>query len=400
MGNMAVIKVNTDGITGLCSNVRTIRSKNSDCYAALNQVKNNLDWQVQAKSNINGRIKSLQQKIKTQDSKLEAYMRALGSVSGNFNQKDQQLKKDAKNIIYTLNLCAYASANIGNNQKTNSSKNSWLLDKMKSIGDLFGKDGDGINKVLLGVIKKAGYLGGLIGFGNNVIDIISGGGPGKIIKTAYSTIKDIIDLDKTVEKLGKVKRILHPDKVKTSWMKKIFGLGDYFSGKVGTASKAKSFGTRFYNNLQKAKIKEIAKVSWLDVAISGVVNIFENKKEYDTGSISAGRAVAETVSETMVDVGVNAALTVTAAAAIGAAFGAAPVIAVGGAVVVAKLGLDAVAKWATGGEKDFTEAASDLILDTGTAIAKGIASGAKKVGDCISSAWDAVKPKWKFSFGF
>ena len=64
------------------------------------------------------------------------------------------------------------------------------------------------------------------------------------------------------------------------------------------------------------------------------------------------------------------------------------------------MALDGIALWATGGEKNFTEAASDAILDVGTAIGKGVAAGAKKVGSAISTALDSITPRWKFSFGF
>lgn len=99
---MPMIKVNTAGVSGLCTNVRGVKSKNSECYSNLNRIKNNLDWQVKAKSNISGRISALQRRVSNQSDKLDAYIRVLETASGNFADKDRRIKNDVKGIIYNL----------------------------------------------------------------------------------------------------------------------------------------------------------------------------------------------------------------------------------------------------------------------------------------------------------
>jgi len=68
---------------------------------------------------------------------------------------------------------------------------------------------------------------------------------------------------------------------------------------------------------------------------------------------------------------------------------AAPAVIVAAGVIGVKMGLDAVAKWSTGGEKGFTEAISDGIID-----------GAKAIGKGISTFTDSITSKWKSAFGF
>lgn len=134
---MPLIKADTNGVNGLRANIRTIKSKNDECYSNINQVKWNLDWQVKAKKNISGQISSLQRRINCQEEKLEAYIRALETTSGNFAEKDRQLSRETKNIIYGLNNCQYAAMNVGKAKKARSSKSSWLLNTIGEINDIF-----------------------------------------------------------------------------------------------------------------------------------------------------------------------------------------------------------------------------------------------------------------------
>lgn len=254
--------------------------------------------------------------------------------------------------------------------------------------------------------KKAGYIGATLSFIDGIVNGAQKKDGVKFAKTAFAVWKSIKGVAKDIKNMGMAKRILHPDTITTSWIKKIFGFTDYFSKSTGTASVASSWLTKFNNNFQKAGVKEISKVSWAGVAVSGIFNAISNKGEYDRGEISAPRAVAETVVETAVDVTVDIVVTSTVAAAVGAtavALGAtvaAPAVFVAAGVIGVKMGLDSVAKWATGGEKGFTEAVSDGIIDGATAIGKGVANAAKKIGDGISAFTNSITSKWKLGFGF
>ena len=148
---------------------------------------------------------------------------------------------------------------------------------------------------------------------------------------------------------------------------------------------------------------------WLGGVLSFAGSAVDNYEEYKSGEISGGRAVAETVTETAVDIGSDMLITagVTAgAAALGVT--AAPAVVVGGVAVAAKWGLDCLCEslW----DKSFTETVSDGLLDMGEAVVSGagelvsdVASGAGKVceavadsvGKAATAVTDGVKSFWK-----
>ncbi len=117
--------------------------------------------------------------------------------------------------------------------------------------------------------------------------------------------------------------------------------------------------------------KAVAK--WAGVAVTGIFNGVENYEEYQTGQISSGRAVAETVIETVADVAVGTVATAAAATLIGAAATAlgatmTPVIAVGAAAAGIVVGANWLCEKVF--DKDIGECFADAFCDAGKAIAK------------------------------
>ena len=405
---MPKIKIDFNRLSDLPTKTRNIKNKTNECQASVGTVINRLDWEVSSKKSINSRLNKVQKRLQRQTELMDAYVRVLETTSGNFRIKDAKLKNDAKNIIYEMNNISAVLTTI----KTPQSKISYGVDeklrRLSTIDVLFGKKtADSAGKWIWDTLKKAGHAGAVIAFGDGIISGVKEGDGAKLAKTAYAGWKAINNLSKDVKNMGMVKRILHPDTIKTSWRNKILGLTDYFTIKTtGKASQFSNWKSRFYNNFQKAGSKEISKVAWSSLAISGIFNSISNKKEYDNGKITAGRAIAETIVETAVDTTVDIVLTATVAAAVGAtavALGAtvaAPAVVVASGVIGVKIGLDAVAKWATGSDAGFTEVVSDGIIDGATAIGKEVSKAARKVGDCVSSFTKSITTKWKFSFGF
>ena len=116
-----------------------------------------------------------------------------------------------------------------------------------------------------------------------------------------------------------------------------------------------------------------AAAKWVGVALSGVTQGYENYQEYKSGEIFAGRAVAEGVIETGVDVGLGIGATAAVGAGLAAAgVVAAPALVVGGIAPAAVIGVNAIAKKASGG-KDLGELASDFICDGAESIGSSIA---------------------------
>lgn len=404
---MPRIKVDPNRLNDLSTKTRNIENKTNECNASVDTVINRLDWEVSSKASINTRLNKVQKRLQRQAELMDAYVKVLGTTNDNFRNKDAKLKQDAKSIIYEMNSISAVLSSL----KTPISKISYSTDeklrKLSIIETLFGKKTIELTgKWLWETLKKAGYFGAPIALVDGIIGGVKKGDGVKLAKTAYAGWKSIKNLSKDVKNMGMVKRILHPDTLKTSWKNKIFGLTDYFTKATGKASRAKSFKTRFYNNFQKAGKKEISKATWSSFAISGIFNSISNKQEYDSGKITAERAVAETIVETGVDTAVDIVITSAIAAAVGAtAVGlgftvAAPGVVVAAGVIGVKMGLDVATKWATGSDSGFTEVVSDDIIDGATAIGKGVAKAAGKVGDCISSFGKSITPKWKFSFGF
>ena len=404
---MLRIKIDPNRLNDLSAKTRNIENKTNECKESVGTVINRLDWEVSSKASINTRLNKVQKRLQRQSELMDAYEKVLGTTNDNFRNKATKLMQDAKSIIYKMNSISAVLSSL----KTPISKISYSTDeklrKLSIIETLFGKETiESTGKWVWETLKKAGYAGALIALGDGIIGGVIKGDKVKLAKTAYAGWKSIRNLSKDIKNMGMVKRILHPDTIKTSWKNRIFGLTDYFTKVTGKASHAKSFKTRFYNNFQKAGRKEISKVAWSSFAISGIFNSISNKQEYDSGKITAERAVAETIVETGVDTAVDIVVTSAIAAAVGAAavgLGctvAAPGVVVAAGVIGVKMGLDAVTTWATGSDSGFTEVVSDGIIDGATAIGKGVAKAAGTVGDCISSFGKSITPKWKFSFGF
>lgn len=218
---------------------------------------------------------------------------------------------------------------------------------------------------------------------NDIYKLVKGIKNGKSWSDMYKSGKDIKNfLSKAAKEYNNYKKIgnaVGTKKAMTWWAKSITGFKP-----LGRASTAKSPLTRFIKNLTNktspfnAQFKNIvdnfkgangigkAVSSWGSVAMTGVMNWFDNKEEQKAsgGTMSDGRVWAETITETAVDTALTYGASIVVGAAVTTAFGtvAAPgivVVAASGAVVA---GINAGVKVLTG--KTTTEWVSDTILDT------------------------------------
>lgn len=186
-----------------------------------------------------------------------------------------------------------------------------------------------------------------------------------------------------------------------SWWKSLFGTavtagatkptwGEAIAKEVGKYADFSS-GAKTFSTITK----------WVGVGVSAAVNGISNYEDYKDGKQSGGRAVAETITETAVDVGKGIFITAGLAAA-----GATGGVAVVGAVAASWV-LDVGTKWitkaVTGEEKGFTEAVSDLalgagkaIIDTGKKVAESVG---KSVGKAAKSVKKGAKAAWNAIFG-
>ena len=279
---------------------------------------------------------------------------------------------------------------------TNSFSGKWntFIDEMK--------ENYGVDEAL----KGSGYIGKIIGWVKETREAESGIDRAK---SAYKALLFAKDAVKTLKNYRQIGRAVGTAKSMGWWAKKVVGLS-----KVGKVSTAKNVTTRFINNLKNktspytAKLREVkdtftgkkgvvkAVAKWGEVAVSGILNYFSNVEEQKQsgGKMSTGRVVAETITETVVDV----VLTNTANVVVGAAVSALLPVSAPGIVVVAATGLvlagvNAGVKALTG--KSTTEFISDTILDTGVAVGKAIGKAAGKVTKGIKAA-----AKWAKKLAF
>lgn len=245
------------------------------------------------------------------------------------------------------------------------------------------------------VLSGAGYIGVVF----NLINEFRHGITWRdFAKTGIDTFQFLSGAAKTYSNYKKIGNAVGTKTAMAWWAKSITGLKP-----LGRASVAKNPLTRFANNLTNktspfnAQLMNVvdnfkgangvgkAVASWSAVAFNGVLNWFSNKDEQSAsnGTMSDGRVVAETITETVVDTALTYGAGIVVGAAVTAVAGtvAAPgivVVAASGAVVA---GVNAGVKALTG--KTTTEWLSDTILDTGEAIGNAVGSAAKSVSESI-----------------
>lgn len=121
------------------------------------------------------------------------------------------------------------------------------------------------------------------------------------------------------------------------------------------------------------KVGVIAK--WAGYALTVAGNAVENYQEYQDGEISAGRAVGETIVESVVDIGLSVGAGLLAAAVLPAS---APVVLVGAASAAVVWAANGICKAITG--KDAGELVADAVCDA-----------VETTVNCVKSAGNAIK---------
>jgi len=254
-----------------------------------------------------------------------------------------------------------------------------------------GESNSWLDSIWKGLLSTIGYTGTIYSLINSIragktwVDFAEYG------IDAFGFLSDAAESYKKYKKIG---NIVGGEKAKAFWLKNITGL-------KGRPSTAKNPFVRFYRNLTNKtspiyiQFKETidnlkgangvgkAVASWGKTLVSGALNWFGNKKEQadSNGTMSDGRVIAETITETVVDYGIDVlvgAATMTVLAPY-AAPGIAVVAISGAAVMLINGGVEAL----TG--KTATEWISDAVLDTGEAIGNAVGKAAKNVSNAIGS---------------
>ena len=319
-------------------------------------------------------------------------------------KSQEKINQTANSIARKLEGCSSALTKY--QSFLNSAKERYQkLDTDTSKWDTFGKElksNYGWKEILSG----AGYISTAYNFVSGLKDVSS-------IKDVYDKVDDAVDFvkdaSKTYKNYKKIGNAVGNKTAMTWWAKNILGLK-----KVTGASKASNVTTRFFNNLTNktspyhAQIADVADTftgakgvgkavtAWAGVALNSVLNYISNKEEQANsgGTMSDGRVVAETVTETVVDTAITYGASIVVGAAASAVLGAAaPGVAVVALSGLAFAGINAGVKAMTG--KSTTEFISDAILDTGEAVGKAVGNAVKSAGDTVAN-WFG-KLNWKAS---
>lgn len=247
------------------------------------------------------------------------------------------------------------------------------------------------------LLSGAGYFGTIY---NIASDIKNDDGKSNYIKSGSDIYQFLSGAAKTYKNYKKVGNAVGTKKAMTWWAKKITGWKP-----LGRASTAKNPATRFWNNLTnktspyRSQFQNTvnnfkgangvgkAVASWGAVLFNGVTNWFSNQEEQasSNGTMSDGRVVAETITETVVDVALSYGAQMVVGAAVTTVLGtaAAPGVVVAAVSAAALAGINAGVKAFTG--KTTTEWVSDVILDTHEAIGNAIGNAAKNVSESVAS---------------
>ena len=358
--------------------LEAIKKDLSSAADEISQVKQTLRFKVQARNQIDQKLNNLLEESRE-------HLNSVIAMKSGLEKAVMSYRKTERDILGNVNA-VYA---IGEQQASG---------KLQTFTDEF-LENYGWKEILSG----AGYFG-------TVYDLVSDFRNGKtwrdLIKSGVDTYQFLSGAAKTFNNYKKIGNAVGTKKAMTWWAKNITGLKP-----LGRASTAKNPLTRFTNNLTNktspfnAQFKNVIKnfkgangagkavASWGAVAANGVLNWFDNKDEQENsnGSMSDGRVIAETITETVVDTVLTYGAGIVVGAAVTAALGtvAAPgivVVAASGAIVA---GVNAGVKALTG--KTTTEWVSDTILDTGEAIGRGIGEAANKVSEAFGSWFEKYK---------
>lgn len=330
----------SDSLTEAASELNKLIDTLEDIAGDLNRLDTSAEWWSKVSvSTSHGKNNALitVSMLKSDFGKTREYV---SSVSGGvrkaqelFNKADSDISKSAESMFSgsSYDLSANDPDDIKNEKETDEKKSWWdyffqysLIPKLVGTAGIFGA----ILKI--GLTPGAKWFdSGVFGYGDSVGEAV------------VNFTKD------TVSAIGKIYEWLADDEK---------GFKDFF----GLNMKTEVSG--IFDKFTEGGATEA--FAWLGLGLNLVSNGIGNYQEMQSGEIDAKRAVQETFVETAVDFGVDWAITAGLTGIAVATVGGAPAILIGVGAVGVKAVLDAGAKWLTNGEKDFTEAVSDFIIDS------------------------------------
>lgn len=425
---MPTIKVNTNQLSSYESDMQGVLSRVNSIMNQFNSVSRNLDWDIKAESNINSRLSGISRELSAESRGISGMKSYLGKARTKYNAVESKNSgKKLKNETTgggSGTRVASKKGKISKTGKIGSKGNAAWINKninqsttSKTGGRNSGKTSSSaktnVKESLIKYLKKVGKSG---------LDVLGKFGTyGKMGALPIALVKNIIDGDgitgkdigSTIKGMGNTLIGMCDEYSKTAgkWplstndVKELAGLSKYktinaASAGAGWLERLKSSGSSFVDTL-KSEVSPVSKTTLADGtqvvdkvktgtkvagwALSLVANGFSNYDEY--GGFT-GRMAAETVTETIIDIGKGAAIAAGVAAGCAAIGFAAPAVVVGGIGIGVSLVADIVCENITG--KSVTEFTSDAILDNLPKAAKKATGAATTAKNAVSSWFSKV----------
>lgn len=373
---MAQFSVKTSSARSTVEKEKSIAGELGEYGGAIRDVARSISFNSSARAGIVNRLNNIAGKVEECQGIMNSMQTGLDRILNSYERTERNvLSNIGKGALFDQQKQGEAARDAAGNIALNAGKGIWeIIGQAGVIGGGVKSIGDLLYSLVTGDTSKIRDAG---------LALVSWG---------YDGREDIIEL------AGGVKRAWQDSDV--SWKeavnwKKMLGLE---ADEILKATK--DAGLRGKSAAAEAFKKKLASESFkkagggLDfwkvggVALSVVTNGFSNYDEWKTGKISTGRAVAETIGETVVDWGKNALIGAGVAAGFAAAGIAAPALAVGAATVAVSVAADWACEKVLG--KGVTEAVSDAVLDG----AEWVGSKAKSIGQGISNWWNGLAGGW------
>lgn len=373
--------------------MQNILSRVNSIMGQFDSVSRNLDWDIRAESNINSRLSGISRELSAESRGISGMKNYLSSAVRQYNTVENTNKKN--NLKEEVSGYNSGTQVQNNNSTTNKTEGTSTQFAGGELG-ITGKDGTPVYNT---ASKKSGYTPDWV---NGIFDVVSEVGTvGSIAGSIYTVgsafaSNNKTDIAKAIVSYSKdglsrvgtlaenayssspsVKETLFGD-----WTIRgsITSLADKY-GQASVATKSTTFGTSLmdemigqYDFSRATNVGSKMKVAtkWAGAALSFVTSGIDNYEEYcdkkgTDKEISVGRAVTETVLEGSLDILIGSLATAGATALLGPA---APAVAVGaaavGAVWLLNTGVEMLTArmWGEENKVNFTEAASDAIIDS------------------------------------
>lgn len=400
---MAKLKFNSAGVTGAKKHATSAKNTSASVKDGIASIQKNMQSCVTGRSNISSRLTNVKTNLTQIETGIETIYQMVDNASIKYTNTESNVVKSGQAVAQSARI----STKNGNNKgafaspRADKSKASTNIDRQNEAkwGGVIVDNGLDFVKKLVG---KVGFVGSAV---EVVVDFSSGVSANSKYKMGKAMAKGAKTFSTLVGDLAS--NAFKPPK-QQDWKKAFTGdwsthsLLQNLNKNATTIEKIKTGGVKWIDALKKEKasysIKNAKTVGdkvkvgtkWLGVAFSAISNAIGNVEEH--GELN-GRAVAETIGETVADVAIGAVATATVVGAATVLGLSAPAVVVGAASAGVVWAVDKIVK-ATTGKRSASELISDIVLDTGESILNGAQNALRAVGNTIGN----IGVKWKACF--